>query len=157
MSLIINNKRKTTLINYFFKPKFDFSSHCQTVRTRRGSRSRKLFVILLYFGESKYECAPHQPPKTQTVFSSVLNIGIGSLRENSTHRNIRKILLGSTWVGSCPSISNQCTLGLSNQQARIYAPNTELEIIRFQPFPFRELVCHLIKQVNDNLLAAYTT
>ena len=154
MSLIINNKRKTTLINYFFKPKFDFSSHCQTVRTRRGIRSRKLFVILLYFGESKYECAPHQPPKTQTVFSSVLNIGIGSLRENSTHRNISKILLGSTWVGSCPSIRNQCTLWLANQQSGIYVHSTEIELVGFWIFPFGVLVWYLSTQVNDGLLAA---
>ena len=84
-------------------------------------------------------------------------VWIGDLWENSAHRKIRESLLGSAGVGSCPVISNPCTLVLANQQAGIYAPDTELELIRFRPFIFGELVCHLITQVNDGILTAYIT
>ena len=46
---------------------------------------------------------------------------------------------------------------LANQQTGRYAPATELEIIRFQPLPFRELVWHLSTQVNGSDLTAYIT
>ena len=37
------------------------------------------------------------------------------------------------------------------------SPATELGLNRFWLFPFGELVCHLIAQVNNSLLAAYVT
>ena len=61
-------------------------------------------------------------------------MGIGALRDNSAHRKIWEYLLGSSGVVSYHSISNQCTLVLANQQAGIYVPANELEIIRFWPF-----------------------
>ena len=99
----------------------------------------------------------HRPPKTQNVFRSVLTILIGALRDNSTHRKVMESLLGIIVVGSCPSISNRCTLILVNQKARIYASATELDIIRFEPLAFRELMWHISTKVNDGLLAAYIT
>ena len=67
----------------------------------------------------------------------------------------RFIRLGSAGVGSCPRLSNQCTFGLANQQARRHPPNTELEFIRFWTLMFGELVWNLSTQVNNGILAAY--
>ena len=91
----------------------------------------------------------------QTVYWIGLNIGIGYLRENFDHREIRQILLGSAGVVRCPGLSNRCTFGLANQQAGKYIPATELELIRFLPLPLGELVWNLSTQVNDIDLAAY--
>ena len=60
-------------------------------------------------------------------------------------------------MGSCTGVSNRCTFGLANQYAGSYAPATELELIRFRPLPFGELVWHLNTQVNYSDLAAYIT
>ena len=79
---------------------------------------------------------------------------MGALRDNSSHRKIREILLERTGVGSCHGLSNQCTFGLGNQYSGSYAPTTELEIIMFRPFPFREIVWHLRTKVNDSDVAA---
>ena len=86
-----------------------------------------------------------------------LNIGIGSLRENATHRNIREILLVITGVGSCPVVSKRCTFELAKQQAGNHPPSTELELIRFWTLPFGELAWHLITQVNYGYLASQIT
>ena len=83
-----------------------------------------------------------------------MTIGLGALWENSSHRNIRECLLGSAGVGSCPGVSNWCTFGLANEYSGRYALATELELIRFQPFSFKDLVWNLITQVNDSILAA---
>ena len=74
------------------------------------------------------------------MYSSVFAIGVGSLRDNSAHRNIREILLGSAVVGRFPRLSNRCMFGLANQFSGRYTPATELELIRFQHFPLGELV-----------------
>ena len=58
-------------------------------------------------------------------------------------------------MGSFPGLGNQCMFGLAKQQAGSYAPATELDIIRFWNFPFRELVWHLRTQVNNSDLASY--
>ena len=58
---------------------------------------------------------------------------------------------------SCPRLSNQCKFGLANQQARRYAPATELELIRFWRSPFKDLVWHLSTQLNYSNLDAYIT
>ena len=79
----------------------------------------------------------------------------GSPSGNSTHRNIREILLGSAGVGRCPGLSNRCTFGLANLLDRRYTPATELELIRFWPLTSGDLVWHLISQVNDCVIAAY--
>ena len=84
----------------------------------------------------------------QTVYWGGLNIGIGALRDNSAHRNIREGLLGSAGVGSCPGVSNRCTFLLANQQAGENIPATELKLDRFRHFPLGDLVWHLSKQVN---------
>ena len=84
-------------------------------------------------------------------------IGIGELWENSANRKIRESLLGISGVVIFPGTSNQCTLVLDNQQAGRYYLATELEIIRFRPFPFRYLVWHLRTQVNNSLLDDYIT
>ena len=88
------------------------------------------------------------------MFMSGLNIGIGALRENSTNRKIRESLLGIAGVGSCPGLSKRCTFVLTNQQAESYAPATELELIRFRPLPFGDLVWNLRTQVKDSDLSA---
>ena len=92
-----------------------------------------------------------------TVYWSGLTIGIGSLQDNSAHRNIRESLLGSAGVGNCTGLSNRCTLGLANQQAGNYISATELDINRFRPLPFGELVSHISTQVNGIYLADYIT
>ena len=84
-------------------------------------------------------------------------IGIGALRENSPHRNIRESLLGSSGVGSYTGVSNRCTFVLDNQQIGSYALATELELIRFWPLPFGELVCHLITKMNDSIISSQIT
>ena len=157
MSMTINNQSKTSLINYFSNPTFNLPWHCQQFITRIKRQFRKLFFILLYFGEAEKECAPHSPPKTQTFLRSGLTIGIWYLQNNSAHTKIVESLLGSAGVGSCPDISNRCMLVLANQQAGGYSPSTELELISFWPLPFRELVWHISTQVNDGILAAYIT
>ena len=60
-------------------------------------------------------------------------------------------------MGSCSGISNRCRLGLSNQLAGRYAPDNELEIIRFFHLHFGEFLWRLIPQVNNGLLDAYIT
>ena len=62
-------------------------------------------------------------------------------------------LLGRAGVGSCPGLNNWCTFGFANQQAGSYAPATELDIIRFWPLTFQELVWHLSTQVNGGIMA----
>ena len=59
---------------------------------------------------------PRMPPSfpSSLFFSS---IGIGDLKDNSSHRKIREILLGSAGVGRHPGLSNRCTFLLANQQA----------------------------------------
>ena len=76
----------------------------------------------------------------QTVYWSGLTIGIGSLRENSAHINIRESLLGSTGVDMYPGLINRCTFGLANQQAGKYIYATELELVRFRPLPLGDIV-----------------
>ena len=78
-----------------------------------------------------------------------MTIGIGYLRDNFAHSKMTESLLGSTGVGRCPGLSNLCTLGLANQQDRSYATATELELIRFCPLPFSEVVWHLSTHVNN--------
>ena len=56
-----------------------------------------------------------------------------------------------------PSLNNRCTFGLANQQAGSYAPATGLELIRFRPLPFGEIMWHLITQVNNGILVSYIT
>ena len=86
-----------------------------------------------------------------------MTIRTGSLWGNCAHRNIGEIILGDAGVTSCTNLSNRCKLGLANQWAGIYTPPTELELIRFRPFPFWDLVWHLRIQVNSSDLAAYIT
>ena len=52
-------------------------------------------------------------------------------------------------------LSNWCTFRLANRLAGIFAPTTELDLNRFQPLPFGELVWHLSTQVNNGLLSTY--
>ena len=156
MSISINNQSSTTLIIYYSKK----LSNChQIVNNSAQNRSlpQKQPVSLLFFGESGLECVPHRHPTIQTVFRSGSTIGIGYLRENSAHGKIRESLLGSARVSICPSVSNLCTFVLENQQAGIYDPTTELELIRFSPLPLEELVWHLITQVNGGDLDAQIT
>ena len=48
-------------------------------------------------------------------------------------------------------------MNLDNRLAGRYFPATELELIRFHPFSFGELVWHLGTHVNDDILAALIT
>ena len=82
--------------------------------------------------------------KIYTVYWSGSTTGIRSLREISTYSKIRESLLRSEGVGKL----------LSNQQDGRYISATELEINRFWPLPFGELVWHLSTQVNYSDLAA---
>ena len=84
-----------------------------------------------------------------------MNIGIGALWDNYAHSKITVIFLVNVGVDSCPGVSNQCMLGLAYQQSWKYFPATELDIIRFWPFPFRYLMWHLSTQVNDGILSTY--
>ena len=59
-------------------------------------------------------------------------------------------LLGCAGVGKCPGLSNRCTFWLANQQAGRYISATELDLDRFRPFPFGDILCHLSTQVNDS-------
>ena len=91
------------------------------------------------------------------VYWSGLNIGIGSLWENSANRKIRESLLGSAGLGMCPGLSNRCKFWLANKQAGKYIFTTELDLNRFWPLPFGEIVWHLRTQVNDSDISAYIT
>ena len=62
-----------------------------------------------------------------------------------------------SYIFRCPGLSNRCTFGLANWLYENFAPSTELELNRFRPSPFRELVWHLSTQVNNGLLAACIT
>ena len=86
---------------------------------------------------------------------SVLNIWIGVLWDNYYHRKIREGLLGSAGVVSFTGLSNWCKFELANQQAGISASATELELIRFWPFPFLEIVWQPSTQVNNDNIPAY--
>ena len=92
--------------------------------------------------------------KIHTVYMSGSTIGIGYLRENPAHRNIRESLLGSAVVARCTRLGNHCTFVLTNQQAGKYITATELKLIRFRPLPLGELMWHLITQVDDSDIAA---
>ena len=92
-----------------------------------------------------------------TVYWSGLTIGIWDLRDNYAHRKIRKILLGSAWVGRCPRLSNRCTFWLANQQAGRYVSDTDLELNGFWPLLFGELMWHLSTQRTYSNLAYYIT
>ena len=59
-----------------------------------------------------------------------------------------------SYICRCPVLSKQCRFRFANRLAERYITATELEINRFRPFPFGELVWHLITQVNDGILAA---
>ena len=48
-------------------------------------------------------------------------------------------------------------LVFSNQQYGRYAPDTELELIRFHTLLFGYLLCHISTEVNYVLLSAYIT
>ena len=72
--------------------------------------------------------------------------------DNYAHSKIRESLLGSTGVGRCPVLSNQCTFGLSKRLAGRYTSVTELELIRFCTFPLGELVWYLTTQVNGGII-----
>ena len=93
--------------------------------------------------------------QTHTVYWSGLNIGIWALQENSAHRKIRESLLGSAGLGRCPGLINRCKFWLSNKQAEKYISDTELELNKFHPLPFGEIVWHLSTQVNDSDISAY--
>ena len=90
----------------------------------------------------------------QTLYWIGLTIGKGDLRKNSTHRNIRKIILGSAGVGRCPGLSNRCTILLADQQARIYISITELELNRFKPLTLGDILWHLSTQVNNSYISS---
>ena len=57
----------------------------------------------------------------------------------------------------CPGLSNRYTFVLANLMSERFAPATELELNRFWPSPFGELVWHLSTQVNTGLLASQIT
>ena len=99
-------------------------------------------------------CTP-SPSKNKNRFRGGLNIGIGYLWGSSTHSKMAETVSGISGVGSCTGIIKRCTLGLSNQQTVIYAPATELDIIRFWLFPFRDIMWHLITKVNGGILSVY--
>ena len=63
----------------------------------------------------------------------------------------------SYYFCGCPCLSNWCTFGLANGLDGSFVPATELDLNRFRPLPFRELVWHLSTQVNNGLLADYIT
>ena len=86
-----------------------------------------------------------------------MTTGIGPLRENFAHQNIRESLLGSSEVGSCPSLSKLFTYVLANQLCGSYNLTTELDIIRFWNFPFGGLVWHFSTKANDGILYVYVT
>ena len=62
-----------------------------------------------------------------------------------------------SYICECTGLNNRCTFGLSNRLDGRFTPATELELNRFRPLAFGELVCHLSTQVNNGLLAAYIT
>ena len=64
----------------FFQNNINLSWHFQQVSTRIGANFKSNIFP---------ECAPNFPPKIRTVFRSGLNIGIGALWENYSHRKFR--------------------------------------------------------------------
>ena len=58
-------------------------------------------------------------------------------------------------MGRCIGLSNHCKFELANQLAGRYTPAIELELIRFRPLPLRDIVWHLITQVNGSDIAAW--
>ena len=56
-----------------------------------------------------------------------------------------------------PGLSKRCTFVLANLLYGSFVPATELELNRFGHFPFGGILCNLITQVNNGLLAAYIT
>ena len=89
-----------------------------------------------------------------TVYCCGLTIGIGAIRDNSSHRKIREILLVRTGAHRCPGLSNQCTFLLVNKQAGEYISAAELELNRSRHFPLGEIVWYLSTQANDSDIAA---
>ena len=61
------------------------------------------------------------------------------------------------YIFRCPGLSNRWKFVLSNRLSGNFAPATELDINRFWPSPFGELVWNLSTQVNNGFLAAYIT
>ena len=90
----------------------------------------------------------------QTLYWSGLTFGIGSLRGNFFHRNIRGVLLGSAVVVRRTGLSNRCMFGFDNQQAGKYISATEVELVRFCLLPLGDLVWHLRTQLNDSDISA---
>ena len=108
----------------YFQKTFKISSHFQQFSTRIGGRFKKLYFSCYFLVRPRKSVHPNRPLKIRTVFRSGSTIGIGDLWENSAHRKMTEILLGSAGVGSCPVLSNRCTFGLANQQYGSYAPDT---------------------------------
>ena len=116
MKMSINNQSKTTLINYIYSKK----SICHHIVNKSEQGEDLDFESCMLYCYTLVKLNKSVQPialQNTNFLRSGLTIGIGALRYNFTHTNIREILLGSTGLGSCPGISNRCTLGLSNQQA----------------------------------------
>ena len=62
-----------------------------------------------------------------------------------------------SYICRCPVLSNRCMFGLANQLAGSFVPASELELNKFRPLPFRELLWHLSTQVINGVLAAQIT
>ena len=122
-------------------------------KDRRPITKVVCFLIIFWWSQIRV-CTPSLK-YIWTVFRSGLTIGIGALWGNVSHRKIREIIVGSAGVGSCPGLINRCTYGLAKQKSGSHTPATELELIGFWHFPFRDLVWHLSIQVNNGLLADY--
>ena len=63
-------------------------------------------------------------------------------------------LLGSAVVVRCTVLSDWCTFGLDNQKAGKYISATEVDLVRFCPFPLGGLMWHLSTQLDDSDIAA---
>ena len=74
-----------------------------------------------------------------------------------TNRKYKKLFQNYSYICRCPGLSNGCTFGLANRLDGSFAPDTELELNMFRPFPFGQLVWNLRTQVNNGLLDAQIT
>ena len=71
------------------------------------------------------------------------------------NENYKKGFEKHYYICSCTGLSNWCAFVLANQLDGSFVPATELDLNRFWPLPFGEIVWHLSTLVNNGLLAAY--
>ena len=116
---IYQQSKQNYTYKLYLKKNIQFSITLSTSQNKERILISKVFCYIVIICQRRIQVCTPSTSKNTNCFRSGLTIGIGSLRDNSTHGKIMESLLGIVGVGSCTGISKWCTLGFSNQQAGI--------------------------------------